>query len=168
LIVEEKACIVGMYQSGAKGVEIVAALGHSKSIVSTILKEFQRRRSMKHPKLTGHPQKLSKSSVRVIAREVVQDQRKTLVDITNRSGVNVSTLTMRKALHDVGFYSHIAQKKPFLSDIHRARRLEFAREHQKWTIKDWNKVIWTNDSSFEFGKSSCQILLWRKSDECYK
>jgi hypothetical protein len=90
------------------------------------------------------------------------------VDITNRSGVNVSASTVRKALHDVGFYSRIAQKKPFLFDTHRARRLDFAREHQKWTIEDWKKVIWTNESTFEVGKSFRQILVWLKSDEHYK
>jgi hypothetical protein len=92
----------------------------------------------------------------------------TLVDITNKSGVNVSASTVRKALHDVGFYNRIVQNKPFLFDIHRARRLQFAREHQKWTIEDWKKVIWTVDSTFEVGKSSCQILVWRKNDERYK
>jgi hypothetical protein len=74
------------------------------------------------------------------------------VDITNRSGVNVSASTTRKALHDVGFYSCIAQKKPFLSNIDRAKRLEFTREHQKWTIEDWKR---TNESTFEVGKSFC-------------
>jgi hypothetical protein len=83
------------------------------------------------------------------------------MDITNRSGINVSALTVRKALHDVGFYSCIAQKKPFLSDINRIIRLEFAREHRK-------KVIWTDESTFEIGKSSRQILVWQKNDECYK
>jgi uncharacterized membrane protein len=55
LTVEEKACIVGMHQGGAKGVEIVAALGHSKSTMSTILKEFERRGSVEHSKSTGCP-----------------------------------------------------------------------------------------------------------------
>jgi hypothetical protein len=38
LIAEERASIVGMHQGGIKGVEIVVALGHPKSIVSTVLK----------------------------------------------------------------------------------------------------------------------------------
>jgi transposase len=98
----------------------------------------------------------------------VQDQRQTLVDIINRSGINVSASTVRKALHDVGFYSHIAKKKSFLFDTHRAKRLEFVREHRKWTTENWKKVIWRDESIFEVDKSSCQILVWRKSDERYK
>jgi hypothetical protein len=151
-----------------KGVEIVAALGHPKSNMSTILKEFERHESVEHPKSTRRPQKLSEKSVRIITCELVQDRRQTLVDITNRSGINVSASIVRKALHDISFYSRIAQKKPFLFDTHRVRNLEFAREHRTWTIEDWKKVIWTNESTFEVDKSSRQILVWRKSDECYK
>jgi hypothetical protein len=40
LTIEERACIIGMPQGGAKGVEIVAALGHLKSTVSTVLKNL--------------------------------------------------------------------------------------------------------------------------------
>jgi hypothetical protein len=115
--------------SGAKGVEIVVALGHPKNIVSTVLKEFEHCGSVEHPKSTGCRQKLSEISVRVITHELVQDRRQILADITSRSGFNVSASTVRKALHDVGFYSRIAQKTPFLSDTHRTKRLEFAREH---------------------------------------
>jgi hypothetical protein len=80
----------------------------------------------------------------------------------------VSASIVRKALHDIGLYSCIAQKISFLSDTQRARRLEFTREYQKWTIEDWKKVIWTNESTIEVDKSYHQILVWQKSDECYK
>jgi hypothetical protein len=53
----------------------------------------------------------------------MQDRQQTLVEITNRSDVNVSASIVRKALNDVGFYNRIAQKKPFLSNTHRAKRL---------------------------------------------
>jgi predicted transcriptional regulator len=50
--VEKRAHIVGMHQGGAKGVEIVAALGHSKSTVSIVLKEFELCGSVEHLKWT--------------------------------------------------------------------------------------------------------------------
>jgi hypothetical protein len=80
----------------------------------------------------------------------------------------MSASIVQKALHDIGFYSCVAQKQPFLSNIHKAGRLEFARKHQKWRIEDWKKVIRTDESTFEVGKSSCQLLMWQKSDERYR
>ena len=47
----------------------------------------------------------------------------------------------------------LAQKKPFLRDDHRRRRLKFALQHQNWTFEEWKKVIWTDESTFEIGKS---------------
>jgi predicted transcriptional regulator len=73
LTIKERACIVGMHQGGAKGVEIVAVLGYPKSTMSIVLKEFERRRSVEHPKLTGCPQKLSEKSIRIITCALVQD-----------------------------------------------------------------------------------------------
>jgi hypothetical protein len=112
LTIEERARIVGIYQGGAKGVEIVVVLSHPKSTMNTILKEFECCRSVEHPKSTKRLQKLSKKNVRVITLELVQDQRQTLVDIINRIGFSVSASTIRKALHDVRFYNRIAQKSP--------------------------------------------------------
>ena len=42
-----------------------------------------------------------------------------------------------------------------------------AFEHQKWTSEEWEKVIWTYESTFEVKKTSQQITVWRKIDERY-
>ena len=137
LTIEERTRIVGIHQGGAKGVEIVAALNHPKSTVNTILKEFDCCGSVEHPKLTKRSQKLSKKNVRIIILELVQDRRQILVDIINR----ITLVLVLLALHDVCFYNRIIQKDPFLFNTHNIRRLQFAREHRKWTIEDWKKVI---------------------------
>jgi hypothetical protein len=67
-----------MYQGGTKGVEIVVALGHPKSSVSIVLKEFERRGSEEHPKSIRCLQKLSKRSIRIIFHKLVQDQQQSL------------------------------------------------------------------------------------------
>jgi hypothetical protein len=48
------------------------------------------------------------------------------------SSVGISTL--RKEVHELGVNNCIAVNKPFLSDIHKAKRLAFAKEHLHWTI----------------------------------
>ena len=79
----------------------------------------------------------------------------------------MSRWTIRKALHESDFYNRVAQKKPFLNDAHKRKRFEFASEHQKWTSEEWKKVIWTNESTFEVGKTLRQITKWQKNNERY-
>ena len=153
LCVDELSRIVGMHQAGAKSVEIAAKLGHPKTTVYSVIKRFKLRGTVQGHKSTWRPRKWSERSVRVVTRTLKTDRRQTLADITNRCGLNVGTSIIRQALHQVGYYNRVAQKKPFLSDDHRCRRLKFAWQHRNWTFEEWKKVIWTDKSTFEIGKS---------------
>ena len=68
-------------------------------------------------------------------------------------------------MKSIGFCNRVAVKKPFLSQKHKADRLAFAKEHKHWTTSDWRNVIWTDETSFETGKRSRQVKVWRKSHE---
>ena len=164
---EEQSQIIGMHKAGAKGVEIAAELGHPKTIVYTVIKRFGSHGTVEGPKSTSHPRKLSEHSCRIVTRALLTNRRQTLTDITNQFGLDVSTWCIRNALHESGLYNRVAQKKPFLTNAHKRKRFEFAFAHRKWTSEEWEKVIWTNESTFEVGKTSRQIIVWRKSEEHY-
>lgn len=38
------------------------------------------------------------------------------------------------------------KKKPLLKPIHRLNRLRWAREHREWTVDDWSRVIWSDET----------------------
>ena len=76
--------------------------------------------------------------------------------------------TIRTYIRRLGFGNQIARRKPYLTIDHRAKRLAFARKHRHWTEEDWKNVIWTDESSFELGKTSRQIRVWRKVHEAYE
>ena len=38
------------------------------------------------------------------------------------------------------------QKQPFLSKKHRRLRIDFAEAHKDWTVEDWKRVIWSNET----------------------
>ena len=47
--------------------------------------------------------------------------------------------------------SYIAAEKPGLSAENICRRLEWAIKYKDWTIQDWKKVIWSDESSVWIG-----------------
>jgi len=81
--------------------------------------------------------------------------------------VKVCTRTIARVLAEEGLPSRVAAKKPFLSDRHRAARLAFAKMHKDWSVEDWKRVLWTDESTFEIGRNSRQIRVRREPHEKY-
>lgn len=61
----------------------------------------------------------------------------------------ISPRTVRRRLCDVGLNARRPARKPFISKKNKAKRLEFAKAHINWTIEDWKKILWSDESKFE-------------------
>ena len=61
----------------------------------------------------------------------------------SKPGHTLSQPTVRKYPREEGFFRFKARKKPYLSPKHKKDRLRWGKEHLRWTIEDWSRVIWT-------------------------
>src|ERR1700738_3051 len=99
---------------------------------------------------------------------VRKDPRVPMQDLTNSLSTSVCVKTVRNELQSLGFHSRIVDKKPYLSQKHREKRLDFARRHQNWTVEQWRKIIWCDESTFEIGRNSRRVRVIRKAGEKYQ
>ena len=68
---------------------------------------------------------------------------------------HVSVRTIQRAiLKDLELPSRKAAKKPFLSELHKSRRLDWAKRHQKWSRVQWSKVLWSDETHIELWNSN--------------
>ena len=58
----------------------------------------------------------------------------------NEAGVQASTTTVKRRLHELGCRSVIPRKVPVLTAEMKRKRLQFARNHVNWSVDDWKKV----------------------------
>ncbi|CAG8579696.1 10693_t:CDS:2 [Ambispora gerdemannii] len=49
--------------------------------------------------------------------------------------------TLIKTQKKNGIQSHIARKKPMISEINRIKRLNWAKKHKNWIKEDWRRVF---------------------------
>jgi hypothetical protein len=132
------------------------------------VKKFQEDGTYKCKPCGGsHTKKLSDRDVRIIKRVSQANRRLTLSEITNMCPTQVSRNTIRRALHRSGIYSRIAVKKTFLTLRHMSQRLAFAQKYCRWSVEEWERVVWTDESTFEVGKNSRQIHVWRTAYDRY-
>ncbi|CAO3564833.1 unnamed protein product [Mortierella alpina] len=119
---EERREIVGMKRERATNVAIAAAIGCSTATVQRTLKKARDVGALENLPRSGRPRIFKERDLRELRRVALKDRHIPLRDITNQLSAKASTQTVRKELHNLGFESRIAAKKPFLTQDHMARR----------------------------------------------
>ncbi len=97
---------------------------------------------------------------------MIRENRKiTLTQLRKSWPTKVSKSTIRRVIHSVGLKNCIPRKNPYLQARHIKKRLDWAIQRKYWGIEEWNRVIWTDESSVEIGKNSHQVRIWRYTGE---
>lgn len=159
----QKQNVLSLIAHGYSSRQIQEKTGVSKSKVASIIKEVQ---PDKENLLKGRPKKLTSQDERHIlsllssgAAENATDATKKLNNIISDL---VSTQTVRNILKKHQFKAYVKKKKPLLKKQHRLDRLAFARKHQNWTIEDWKKVIWSDETKINRFGSDGRKYIWKK------
>ena len=100
-----------------------------------------------------YKRKTSEREDRYIERALKQHSSTPLRDITNIVGLPISMTTLRRRRSEAGLASCVAAEKPGLSAQNVVKRLQWAQRYKDWTVEDWKKVIWSDESSIWIGVS---------------
>ena len=63
------------------------------------------------------------------------------------------------------WFGRIAVRKPLLRSVNKQKRLKWAKEHEKWTVKQWKKVLWTDESKFQLFGQNRRVFVRRQNGE---
>jgi hypothetical protein len=74
---------------------------------------------------------------------------------------------MQYTLYEMGYNSRTALRKPCISQQNRRIRLNWARERRLWTIDDWKKIVWNDESRFTLFQNDGKIRVWHLQKEKY-
>ncbi len=83
------------------------------------------------------------------------------------AGVKASRATTHRRVKEFGYSCHFPLVKPLLSHRQRQRRLTWAKEKKNWTVAQWSKVLFSDESKFciSFGNQGPRV--WRKGGEAH-
>ena len=77
----------------------------------------------------------------------------------------ISTKTVRRELYAEGYHGRIAVKKPFLSARNIYKRKTWCIFHSNWTSREWQKVVYSDESTFSLQKKAGKTIVWRQPHE---
>jgi hypothetical protein len=65
---------------------------------------------------------------------------------TNQPSINCSNSNIRRAFKKSGLHDRKKTKKPLFQICHRKARLTFAEKYVDWTVEDWKRVLWSDET----------------------
>lgn len=140
--------------------------GHSLSTVSRIAKEVAPHRARARG---GRPQKLTSHDRRSVVTSIATGRAANAVQAAQRINRTISssicTQTVRNILKEEGFTAVVKKKKPMLKTQHRKERLEFAKKYGEWTVEDWKRVIWSDETKINRFGSDGRQYVWKKKGQ---
>jgi transposase len=162
----DKENILSLAANGHSCRSIAARLGLGKSTVNRTLQNL----GTNHPlPAAGRPSKLSARDQHAILSQITTGKAANAVQATHH--INsiitnpVSSETVRRVLKKNSFKAVVKKKKPLLSSRHRQRRLAFALKYREWTVEDWKRVIWSDETKINRIGSDGRQWVWKEVGE---
>uniref|UniRef100_A0A3B5QUP0 Transposase Tc1-like domain-containing protein n=1 Tax=Xiphophorus maculatus TaxID=8083 RepID=A0A3B5QUP0_XIPMA len=157
---ETKERIVKLLEEGNPSRMVAKDVGCSQSAVSKIWTKYKQHGMVVKAKRTGRPRKTSKRQDKQLKAICLENRKSTTKQMKHKweeVGVNVCDRTVRNRLEEMGFQYRKAKRKPALTPKHKRTRLQWAKERQSWTVDDWMKVVFSDESRICIGQVSLFI-----------
>ncbi len=112
----------------------------------------------------GRKPKLNNRDLRSLRRHCIKNRHSSISDITTWAqdyiGKPLSSTTIRSYIHKCQLKLYCAKRKPYVNSVQKRRRLLWARRHLGWTITQWKRVLWSDESVFQvfFGRNGRRVL----------
>lgn len=160
---EKRNNIVALLDSGLSERAIALQLSVSRITVARV--RSQVRPDAKRSQ-GGRTAKLTTATTRRLVRMITSGKADTATQLTRElnstTRLNVSADTVRRALKKAGMKSAGKVKKPRLLPHHIRARLDFAVGHKDWTVEDWKRIIWSDETKINRLGSDGRSWVWRK------
>lgn len=143
--------------------QIASKLGCSKATVSRIAHEVV---PNKENFVGGCPKKLTAADERSIISQIntgkAENAVQVIKSINSILSSPVSPQTVRNVLKKNNLKAVVKKKKHFLTAHHKKARLEWALKYKEWTVEDWKRVYWSDETKINRFGSDGKKWVWKQ------
>lgn len=117
----------------------------------------------------GRPKKLTEREKAFCVRKIRTGGNQNAVEVQkclkSELDVNVTAQTVRNCMKEAGLCAFKKPNKPYLSKKNIRHRLAWGRAHLDWTIEDWKRVVFSDETKINRFGSDGNMYGWKSRDE---
>ena len=166
LSLTQQNTILSLLDSSHSGEVIAKRTGVSTSAISGLC---SKQCSLLPKAVNGHPSKLSPTNIQHAQHLITSGNAENAIQVikafTNIINYPLSANMVHHHLKEVGMKAVVKSKHPLLSARHHKAYLDFAYAHKAWTMEDWKKVIWSDETKVNHLGSDGHEWAWKGAGE---
>ncbi|GFT29139.1 transposable element Tcb2 transposase [Trichonephila clavipes] len=161
--------IIGLREAGWSNRRIGRHLGRSDMVVARCWQQWITEGRVYRRGGSGRPRNTNDREDRAIRRVATSAPTTSLASIQrhlfpSRHPVP-SRETIRRRLTEVGLRSRRPLRRLPLTPHHRQCRLDFCRPRAAWSVTDWRRVIFSDESRFSLSDDDHRTRVWRRTGQ---
>jgi transposase len=149
----ERVAIVTLWKIGKNREEIAQMIPCNLNTIGHWIRRWQHDHSVEDNEGRGRkPKEPDATPAIIVAAE--QEPKTTPKQLKRELQLDVSARTIRRRLDEAGLFGRVARSEYPFTDFDIQRRLSFARGYENWKEKEWDRVIFSDETHIEvWGRS---------------
>lgn len=154
--------VANLLQRGMRQKEIASLFNVSPSVINRAKDRFLASGSARTTHGGGRERATSAAEDRMLVRYARANPTLCARKLRQATGLAVSAQTIRNRLHERQLRARRRFKCPRLTRAHRVSRRRWAQQHSRWTIHQWRRCLFADETRFGLFGSDGRILVWRE------
>lgn len=154
-----------MLEAGMIQAEVARRLNCSRSTISRLSQRIRTTGETQDNPRSGRPRISSLRTDRQLRLRHLRDRYLTSTETAREFGISRQTVSRR--LRERGLRCRRPYRGPILTAHHRRERLRWSRQHYRWRLLDWRRVIFSDEYRFCVNRADGRIRIYRRLGERY-
>ncbi|GFU16898.1 transposable element Tc1 transposase [Trichonephila clavipes] len=163
----ERGLIIGMKTAGWSTRHVAGQKDRSEWAVRNCWEQWTREGTHAQKTKSGATRKTTWREDRRIVRQALVDPTVTRSTIRAHVAVAIVPQTISKHLAEANLKSEWPFRALPLTPEHQQLRLQWCQARSMWNVKDWQKVVFSDESRFVWGTDDNRVRVWRQPGERY-
>jgi hypothetical protein len=158
---EQRWAVIALHKDNRSNTYIAKKVGMSRNTVREILARYDATGSPLSGSRSGRPRCTDEALDTAIALTARVDKFTSPRQIRRKLELEPCRMTIERRLQEAELFGRVARHKRDYSAEEIRKRLSFAEGYGRWTVEQWEKVLFSDEKCF-FGKGFCGRIWVRR------
>ena len=139
---------IGMSDTGMTSRHIAVQFNVNHTVIGRLIQRYHQTGTVNDRPRSGRPRLTSPREDRLLNRRAKRSPFTSAAKLREHwpPGGRVSVRTVIRRLHNAHLRARRPVKRPYVSPHHLQARLQWANDHLRWNIRNWQNIHWSDES----------------------